>query len=93
MQYDLNYGFRVGNRMVVQQPKRPAQTFRIEGSQLVPIADDPQLTRDALAHVLWPGEVYRRKLYRLPGTEAIRGPAETGRAAAPQPPDRRGPVS
>jgi phosphoglycerol transferase MdoB-like AlkP superfamily enzyme len=93
MQYDLNYGFRVGNRMVVQQPKRPAQTFRIEGSQLVPIADDPELTRDALAHVLWPGEVYRRKLYRLPGTEAIRGPAETGRAAAPQPPDRRGPVS
>ena len=65
MQYDLNHGFRVGDRLVVHQPKKPAQTFRIEGTTLVPIADDPELTRDALAHVLWPGEVYRRKLYNV----------------------------
>jgi phosphoglycerol transferase MdoB-like AlkP superfamily enzyme len=69
MQYDLNHGFRVGDRLVVHQPKKPAQTFRIEGTAqvpvLVPIADDPELTRDALAHVLWPGEVYRQKLYKV----------------------------
>jgi phosphoglycerol transferase MdoB-like AlkP superfamily enzyme len=65
MQYGLNHGFRVGNRLVVQQPQRPAQSFRIEGTALVPIPDDPELTRDALAHVLWPGEVYRRQLYSL----------------------------
>jgi phosphoglycerol transferase MdoB-like AlkP superfamily enzyme len=65
MQYGLNHGFRVGNRLVVHQPQRPAQSFRIEGSTLVPVADDPELTRDALAHVLWPGEVYRRRLYSL----------------------------
>jgi phosphoglycerol transferase MdoB-like AlkP superfamily enzyme len=65
MQYDLNHGFRVGDRLVVHQPKEPALTFRIEGEDLVPIDDDPELTRDALAHVLWPGEVYRRKLYRV----------------------------
>lgn len=65
MQYDLNHGFRVSDRLVVHQPKKPAQTFRIEGTTLVPIDDDPELTRDALAHVLWPGEVYRRKLYRV----------------------------
>ena len=65
MQYGLNHGFRVGNRLVVHQPHRPAQSFRIEGTALVPIADDPELTRDALAHVLWPGEVYRRQLYSL----------------------------
>jgi phosphoglycerol transferase MdoB-like AlkP superfamily enzyme len=64
MQYDLNHGFRVGDRLVVHVPKKPAQTFKVEGSTLTPIADDPELTRDALAHVLWPGEVYRRKLYR-----------------------------
>ncbi len=67
MQYDLNHGFRVGDRLVVHQPKKPAQSFRIEGTTLTPIDDDPELTRDALAHVLWPGEVYRRKLYRVEG--------------------------
>jgi phosphoglycerol transferase MdoB-like AlkP superfamily enzyme len=65
MQYGLNHGFRVGNRLVVHQPRRPAQSFRIEGAALVPIADDPELTRDALAHALWPGEVYERELYSL----------------------------
>jgi phosphoglycerol transferase MdoB-like AlkP superfamily enzyme len=66
MQYGLNHGLRVGDRMVVHQPDAPAQSFRIEGSQLVRIADDAELTRDALAHALWPGEVYSRGLYRLP---------------------------
>jgi len=65
MQYDLVHGFRVGDQLVVQQPRRPAQSFRIEGARLVPSPGDPELTRDALAHVLWPGEVYRRRLYRL----------------------------
>lgn len=65
MQYDLSHGFRVGDLLVVHQPKKPAQSFRIGGETLTPIADDPELTRDALAHVLWPGEVYRRKLYRV----------------------------
>jgi phosphoglycerol transferase MdoB-like AlkP superfamily enzyme len=65
MQYGLNHGFRLGNRLVVHQPHRPAQSFRIEGAALVPVADDPELTRDALAHALWPGEVYRRQLYSL----------------------------
>jgi phosphoglycerol transferase MdoB-like AlkP superfamily enzyme len=65
MQYGLNHGFRVGDRLVVHQPQRAAQNFRIEGASLVPVADDPELTRDALAHVLWPGEVYGRQLYSL----------------------------
>jgi phosphoglycerol transferase MdoB-like AlkP superfamily enzyme len=65
MQYDNNHGFRVGDRMVVHQPHLPAQTFRVVGERLEPIADDPELTRDALAHALWPGEVYRGKLYRV----------------------------
>lgn len=67
MQYDLNHGFRFGDRLVVHQPKKPAQSFRIEadGRTLTPIADDPELTKDALAHVLWPGEVYRQRLYTV----------------------------
>jgi phosphoglycerol transferase MdoB-like AlkP superfamily enzyme len=65
MQYGLNHGFRVGNRLVVHQPQQAAQSFLIEDGALVPVADDPELTRDALAHVLWPGEVYRRQLYSL----------------------------
>lgn len=66
MQYGLAHGFRLGDRLVVHQPGQHAQSFRIEGPDLVPVADDPELTRDALAHALWPGEVYRRQLYRSP---------------------------
>jgi len=65
MQYDFNHGFLVGDRLVVHQPKLPAQSFRLVGSALEPIADDPELTRDGLAHALWPELVYRQKLYRV----------------------------
>jgi len=82
MQYGLNHGFRVGNRLVVHQPNRPAETFRIDGTEMHPIADDPELTRDALAHVLWPGEVYQRRLYALGRTEGKSGDRATYAAGA-----------
>lgn len=71
MQYDLNHGFRVGDRMVVHCPSRPAQTFAVdESDRLHPVAADPELTRDGLAHALWASESYRRRLYRLAETPA-----------------------
>ena len=67
MQFDDQHGFRYGNRLVVHQPRQPASSFTIgAGDKLTPAPDDPELTRDALAHVLWAAETYNRQLYRLP---------------------------
>lgn len=66
MQYSLQHGFRVGNRLVVQQPGKAPLSFTVgPDDHLEPAANDPELLRDALAHALWPAETYARKLYRL----------------------------
>jgi phosphoglycerol transferase MdoB-like AlkP superfamily enzyme len=67
MQFDAQHGFRVGNRLVVHAPHEPARTYAIDArDQLTPVAEDPELTRDALAHALWASQTYERQLYRLP---------------------------
>lgn len=66
MQYSLQHGFRVGNRLVVQQPGKAPLSFTVgPDDHLEPAPNDPELLRDALAHALWPAETYARQLYRL----------------------------
>ena len=64
MQYGLNHGFMIDDRLVVHAPNEPARTFTTDGKVLTPAAPDPELERDALAHALWPYEVYRQRLYQ-----------------------------
>lgn len=66
MQYDLVHAYRVGDDVIVQQPALPPQQFRWDGAALRPRALDPELARDALAHVQTPLELYRSRRYRLP---------------------------
>jgi phosphoglycerol transferase MdoB-like AlkP superfamily enzyme len=67
MQYDNQHGFRYGDRLVVHAIQQPAVCFTVgPDDQLTPAPPDDELARDALAHVLWAGETYNRKLYRLP---------------------------
>jgi phosphoglycerol transferase MdoB-like AlkP superfamily enzyme len=66
MQYDATHGLLVGDRLVLHQPDRAPATFRVEGDDLMPIATDPELARDARAHALWSYETYRRRAYRTP---------------------------
>ena len=67
MQFDDNNGFRYGDRLVVHKPHQPPSSFTVgDGDALTPAPDDPELTRDALAHVLWAAGTYNRQLYRLP---------------------------
>jgi phosphoglycerol transferase MdoB-like AlkP superfamily enzyme len=67
MQYDNQNGFRYGDRLVVHPIEQPAASFTVgPDDQLTPALADDELTRDALAHVLWAGETYNRQLYRLP---------------------------
>lgn len=66
MQFGTTHGFRVGDHVVVHQPKKAAQHFRYENQRLVPAERDPELEKDALAHALAPGILYREGSYTLP---------------------------
>lgn len=67
MQYDNQHGFRIGDRLVVHSEGGAASHFTVGPDEtLTPAPPDPELARDALAHVLWAAETYNRQLYRLP---------------------------
>ena len=63
--YNVN-GFLSGDRVVIHQPYEPAQQFRVVDQRLQPMELDPELERDALAHVLLPWMLYAEQRYRLP---------------------------
>jgi phosphoglycerol transferase MdoB-like AlkP superfamily enzyme len=68
MQYGDANGFRVGDKVAIHQPNLPARTFLYRDRRLTPLANDVELERDALAHLLWADHLYRERLYRLPNT-------------------------
>jgi phosphoglycerol transferase MdoB-like AlkP superfamily enzyme len=65
MQYELTHAYRVGDAVVIHQPYQPAREFIVHEGRLVPATLDPELARDALAHVLTPALLYRERRYRL----------------------------
>ncbi len=72
MQYGMNNAFMVGNKVVIHQPKGEPGTFEYRDGELIQIAPDPELARDALAHLLWASESYSQLYYRLPDTKVQR---------------------
>jgi len=67
MQYNENYGYWHDDVLTVLQPHKPAVQFRYtppDGYQ--PVVPDAALVQTALAHALWPGQVYRARQYTLP---------------------------
>ncbi|MFN8543629.1 MAG: LTA synthase family protein [Candidatus Binatia bacterium] len=77
LQYDATNAYRVGDAVVIQQPYQPPQQFRWADGQLIPTPLDPELARDALAHVALPDLLYHERRYRLPAE------GTTGRAGSP----------
>ncbi len=67
LQYYDVHGFLAGDRLVVHQPFGEPLQFRKRDRALVPEPLDPELRRDALAHVLLPWMLYLEQRYRLPG--------------------------
>jgi phosphoglycerol transferase MdoB-like AlkP superfamily enzyme len=65
MQYDNTNAFRVGNKVVIQRPHQPARTYAYADGQLTPGSSEPELEKDALAHLLWAETMYRERRYRL----------------------------
>jgi len=63
--YTQSIAFRVDNKVSIYQPHKAAKTFSIDDSgEFNSIADDPEFTKDALAHILFPGVAYRQLIYR-----------------------------
>lgn len=66
MQYADTNAFRVGNTVVIHQPHQAARTFEYRDGHLILRQSDPELERDALAHLLWADTMYRERRYRMP---------------------------
>ena len=69
MQYGDTHAFRVGNQVVIQRPGMEPVQATYENGELLITPLDPELARDALAHALLPGHLYKNQLYRLPDEE------------------------
>ncbi|NYT44468.1 LTA synthase family protein [Alcaligenaceae bacterium] len=67
MQYSENYGYLKNDALVVLEPHRDATQYQYTApASYTPMALDPALAREALAHVLWPNHVYQNQAYTLP---------------------------
>lgn len=67
MQYKENYGYLQGDQLVVLEPHRGATQYRYQAPDVFdPVALDETLARVALAHVLWPNQIYNDRAYTLP---------------------------
>lgn len=79
MQYDMTHAYRVGDAVVIHQPFAPPRQFTYRDGRLVPMALDPELAADALAHVQVPATLYQERRYRLPGAAPVAaGPPTSG---------------
>jgi phosphoglycerol transferase MdoB-like AlkP superfamily enzyme len=67
MQYGENYGYLKNDMLVVLEPHREPHQYHYQAPETyAPMATDPGLAREALAHVLWPNWVYKHQRYTLP---------------------------
>lgn len=66
MQFHDNNAFRVGNQVVILQPNKEALQFELKNDTvMVPVKLDPELARDALAHVTAASYLYKERKYKL----------------------------
>jgi len=66
MIYGSTLGYREENKVIVFQSHKPALSFELNDSGgLNPIESDSELTKNALANVLFPSVAYYKQLYRI----------------------------
>jgi len=67
MQYGNTQGYMVGRDIAVLRNGLPPATFTYDGkNDLAPIAADPELVANAIAHATWTSVTYEQSRYRLP---------------------------
>lgn len=60
------YAYQVEDQVLIQTPDRPARQYYLTNGELTPSTLDPELARDALAHLLLPDLLHREQRYQLP---------------------------
>jgi len=66
MQFYSLYGFMRDGKLAVLEPKATAKTYRVEGDNLLPLAHDTELERDALALLTISSHLYQKRQHSLP---------------------------
>ena len=67
MQYENHYGYLKGDDLLVLLPGKAPVQFRYGAPETYqPVATDPALSEEALAHALWPSWAYREERYCVP---------------------------
>lgn len=66
MQFGEHNAYRVNDQVIIQRPFVPAEQFAYRDEKLEPSTLDPEMARDALAHVHLPWILYSEKLYKVP---------------------------
>ncbi len=70
MQFHNINAFRVENQVVIMQPNKEPQQFELNGdTNMTPVPVDPELAKDALAHVIAAHYMYKERKYRLRGQD------------------------
>jgi hypothetical protein len=64
MQFNENYALRVGDKVAIIRPMRPAETFLYKEKHLVPTEHDEELEKNALAFVIGLNHLYDKRLFR-----------------------------
>jgi phosphoglycerol transferase MdoB-like AlkP superfamily enzyme len=66
MQFNDINAFRVENQVVIMQPNLKPLQFEIKNdTTLIPVKLNEELAKDALAHVITAGNLYKKNLYKL----------------------------
>jgi phosphoglycerol transferase MdoB-like AlkP superfamily enzyme len=60
------YAYQVKDRVILLRPDQPPRQYQLNDGQLTPMPLEPELAKDALAHLLLPDLLHRQQRYRLP---------------------------
>ena len=60
------YAYQIENSVVLLRPGHPNRQYQLRDGQLTPMTLNPELEKDALAHLLLPDLLHRQQRYRLP---------------------------
>lgn len=66
MQFNGNNAFRVGNQVVILQPFKEPMQFELKNdTTFIPVKLNPELAKDALAHIASASYLYKERKYKL----------------------------
>lgn len=64
MQFNENYALRIGDKVAIVRPMKPAETFLYVDEHLKPTEHDEELEKNALAFVIGLNYLYDKRLFR-----------------------------